>query len=226
VTHNVHVRLDDERQQRLHRLLGGGGPVTPPTLRARLAQTRPRPRRSPRPVARMVATGAAAALAALAVAFVLVLVHGSSHGPTVADAAQPSSLPAMAPAPPRDAGHPALLRASFAGVSYPYWKRQFGWRPTGRRADTVDGRRTETVFYQHTHHRIGYTVVDGAPLKPPAGAQRLVVNGLEIRAYKDGARDVITFRRSGHTCVLAGMVHRRSTLLKLASWKGDGAIAF
>jgi hypothetical protein len=69
-------------------------------------------------------------------------------------------------------------------------------------------------------------VVSGRPLEPPGHAERFVVNGLEIRAYTDGPRDVITFRRNGRTCVLAGAVHRRSTLLKLAAWKGDGAIVF
>jgi hypothetical protein len=32
--------------------------------------------------------------------------------------------------------------------------------------------------------------------------------------------------QESRTCVLAGVVHRRSTLVKLASWKADGAIAF
>jgi hypothetical protein len=36
----------------------------------------------------------------------------------------------------------------------------------------------------------------------------------------------VTFRRDGRTCVLAGIVHFRSTLLKLASWKGEGAVTF
>ena len=31
----------------------------------------------------------------------------------------------------------------------------------------VGGRATRTVFYRHTHHRIGYTVISGEPLKPP-----------------------------------------------------------
>ena len=53
-----------------------------------------------------------------------------------------------------------------------------------------------------------------------------MVNGLTMLAYKDGRRDVVTFERNGRTCVLAGVVHRRSTLVKLASWKADGSIVF
>jgi hypothetical protein len=111
-------------------------------------------------------------------------------------------------------------------VTYPDWAQKFGWRATGRRADSIGGRHTETVFYRHTHHRIGYTVVSGAPLDPPPGSQRVVVNGVHVHAYRDGIRDVVVFVRDGHTCVLAGFVHHRSTLLKLASWKGQGAISF
>jgi hypothetical protein len=217
-----HVDLHGERQQRVQRLLSSGGPATPPSLRARLATqpaTRPAPRRGLR-------AALAGGVAAAALATVLALTLAGQAGPTLADAARPAAWPATAPAPAPDQRRPGLLRASFAGVSYPDWERQFGWRATGRRHDTLDGRPAETVFYQHTHHRIGYTVVSGAPLEPPARAERFVVDGLEIRAYSDGPRDIITFRRDGRTCVLAGQVHRRSTLLKLASWKGDGAIVF
>jgi hypothetical protein len=220
---DVRTRLEDERQQRLHRLLGSGGPAMPTALRVRLAAAAQPARPRWTAVAR-VAAPATAALAALALALVLVL--GSGHGPTVADAARPSALAATAPAPARDEARPELLRAAFAGLRYPDWDRQFGWRAAGRRSDTVDGRATETVFYRHTHHRIGYTIVSGAPLPLPADAERIVVGGVELRAYMDGERDVVVFERGGHTCVLAGEVHRRSTLLKLASWHGDGAIAF
>jgi hypothetical protein len=168
-----------------------------------------------------VATVAAAAVLALT------LVAGIGTHPTIAEAARPSALAATAPAPAQDARRPTLLRASFAGVTYPDWTRRFGWRATGERRDSLEGgRAAQTVFYRHTHHRIGYTVVSGKPLKPPGHAQRFVVNGLQMLAYKDGRRDVVTFERNGRTCVLAGVVHRRSTLVKLASWKASGAIAF
>jgi hypothetical protein len=221
VTNELRTQLEDERQQRLHRLLSEGGPVTPPSLRERLAAPE---QRSSGSVLRWRVLAPAAVLAAAVLA--IVLVTGTSGAPSVAEAARPSALAATGPAPARDAARPTLLRATFAGVTFPDWDRQFGWRTTGRRTDTVDGRRTQTVFYQHTHHRIGYTVVDGAPLDKPADAQRLVVDGLKIRAYMDGKRDVVVFERGGRTCVLAGDVHARSTLFKLASWKGDGSVAF
>jgi hypothetical protein len=207
--------------ERVHRLLSTTGPATPLGLRERI--TAP-PRQRARP--RVALAGAVAAVAA-AVVFALTLVTHLGTHPTIAEAAHPSALAATAPAPAQDASRPTLLRASFAGVTYPDWKRQFGWRTTGQRHDELEGgRSSETVFYQHTHHRIGYTVVSGKPLKRPGNAQRFVVNGLLMLAYKDGRRDVVTFERNGRTCVLAGVVHHRSTLIKLASWKAEGAIAF
>jgi hypothetical protein len=224
MSRNLPAHALDERQQRVQRLLSSGGPATPPSLRARLARQPARPTRPAPWLGFRVAL--AGCVAAVSVVAVLALTLAGQAGPTLADAARPAAQPATAPAPAPDTRRSGLLRASFAGVSYPDWERQFGWRATGRRHDTLDGRTAETVFYQHTHHRIGYTVVSGEPLEPPGHAERLVVNGLEIRAYTDGPRDVITFRRNGRTCVLAGAVHRRSTLLKLASWKGEGEIVF
>jgi hypothetical protein len=214
----------DLRHERVHRLLSTAGPATPPGLRERIAAQTARPVRRSRP--RVVLAGAVAT-AACAVVLALTLVAELGGHPTIAEAARPSALAATARAPAQDARRPTLLRASFAGVTYPDWNRQFGWRTTGRRHDSLEGGRTaETVFYQHTHHRIGYTVVSGKPLERPGHAQRFVVNGLQMLAYKDGRRDVVTFERNGRTCVLAGVVHRRSTLVKLASWKADGAIVF
>jgi hypothetical protein len=214
----------DLRHERVHRLLSTAGPATPPGLRERIAAQSARPARRSRP--RVALAGAVATVAA-AVVLALTLVAELGGHPTIAEAARPSALAATAPAPAQDARRPTLLRASFAGVTYPDWNKQFGWRTTGRRHDSIEGGRSaETVFYQHTHHRIGYTVVSGKPLKPPGHAERYEANGLVMLAYKDGRRDVVTFERDGRTCVLAGVVHQRATLLKLAAWKADGAIAF
>jgi hypothetical protein len=214
----------DLRHESVHRLLSTAGPATPPGLRERIAAQTARPARRSR--ARVALAGAVATVAAAVVLAVALVAELGGH-PTIAEAARPSALAATAPAPAQDARRPTLLRASFAGVTYPDWNRQFGWRTTGRRHDSLEGGRSaETVFYQHTHHRIGYTVVSGKPLKPPGRAERYEANGLVMLAYKDGRRDVVTFERDGRTCVLAGVVHQRATLLKLASWKADGAIAF
>ena len=221
---SLYDQLQDPRQQRVHDLLTGGGPVTPPTVQASLRALRA-PAASRRRPGRLVLAGATA-LATLAAVLALALTAGSPTSPTVAEAAAVATRAATAPSPARDTAHPTLTRASFGGVTYPYWTGRFGWRVAGQRTDSLDGRATRTVFYRHTHHRIGYTVISGKPLKRPAGAQRLVVNGVEMYRYRDGRNTVVAFVRNGHTCVLAGYVHFASTLPKLASWDGDGAIPF
>ncbi len=209
---------------RVSSVLRAGGPATPPALRARVRALQERPQER-RPAPRL-AIAAATTLAAFGAVLVIALTAGSPTVPTVGDVATAATRAATAPAPARDARRPPLLRASFAGVTYPYWKQHFGWRATGARTDTIDGRPAKTVFYRHTHHRIGYTVVSGRPLKRPAGAERLVVDGVAMYRYRDGRNTVVSFERNGHTCVLAGYVHFATTLPKLASWNGRGAIAF
>jgi hypothetical protein len=212
------------RPDRVSSVLRAGGPATPPALRARLdALHAPR---APQPRAPRLAIAAATALATFGAVLAIALNTGSPAVPTVSDVSAAATRAATAPAPARDAEHPPLLRASFAGVVYPYWKQHFGWRTTGARTDTINGRAARTVFYQHTHHRIGYTVVSGRPLKRPAGAERLVVDGVAMYRYRDGRNTVVSFERNGHTCVLAGYVHFATTLPKLASWNGRGAVAF
>ena len=44
-------------------------------------------------------------------------------------------------------------------------------------------------------------------------------------ATTDG-EPAVTWLRGGHTCVLAGQGVPEDTLLELAAWKGDGAVAF
>jgi hypothetical protein len=221
---SLEAQLRSHRQQRIQGLLAGGGPATPPRLHARIAalQRESRPRPSP---ARRIAVVAAAGLAAFAAVLVLTIGGSTPGGPTLASAAQLSARQPTEPSPVHDLRRPSLLRERFKGVTYPYWYEQFNWFTAGQRTDDLGGGRTaHTVFYRHTHHRIGYTVVSGKPLIAPRSAERRVVDGLEMRGYRDGDRDVVTFVRNGHTCVLAGMVHSRGTLYKLAAWTGGGEL--
>jgi hypothetical protein len=218
-----------ERHRRVIETLRHGGPATPEGLRARLRAlelNRPERRRAlPRGVPRLLAPAAGvAALAVVAVAVVLSL--GGPAGPSVVQAAEIAQLPANEPTPVRDPATPAILAKQLDGVSFPDWSRKFGWRPEGARSDRLDGRRAETVFYTHHGHRIGYTVISGKPLEPPSGAQTLMRNGVEIHRYVDGDRTVVTFQRGGLTCVLSGHVIHADTPLKLAAWKGSGAVRF
>ena len=130
------------------------------------------------------------------------------------------------PTPAPDRANPTVLEKHLEGVTFPDWSKKFGSRAEGARTDRLDGRRAETVFYTHHGHRIGYTVISGEPLEPPEGAQTIRRNGVEIHRYKDGDRTVVTFERGGLTCILSSHVVHADTPLKLAAWKGSGAIRF
>ena len=111
------------------------------------------------------------------------------------------------------------LERSFAGVSYPDWGHEFGWHASGARRDEAGDRASDTVYYEHMGHRIGYTVLDGKAVGLPERGERVVRNGLEIQLYHDGEKSVAVFERNGRTCVLAGKVLADSTLIRLASWR-------
>jgi hypothetical protein len=179
-----------------------------------------------RPAVLRPALATAGVAAVLAVALAVALPLDGPSEPTVAEAAELSLHPATEPAPHESATRPELLRRSFAGVSYPAWSERFGWRATGARNDQLDSRATETVFYRHTHHRIGYTVISGAAIEAPADAEALTVEGIDLHRFRLGRQDVVTFERGGQTCVLSGAVHDPDTLVKLASWQGKGAVGF
>jgi hypothetical protein len=188
--------------RRVAHALGAGGPAVPDALLRRIDLLEPpRPRRALRPA---LAVGVAVALAAV----VAVVSSLGGTGASVSEAAQLSELPAQRSESAR----------SFAGVAYPDWRLAFKpWEKVGTRRDELGGRGTTTVFYRHTHHRIGYTVIAGDAIEPPADAERITANGLQLHRFELGKLDVVTFERNGRTCVLSGDVHDPDTLVRLAA---------
>jgi hypothetical protein len=208
-----------QRQRRVAATLQGG-PESP----ASLAMALPEPARAARWRRPTVRLGLAAATAAAVAAAVVAVFAPSGGGASAADVAVLGTLHATQPAPEPIPAREGRLNASFEGVSYPNWGHQFGWHATGARSDEVDGRSTRTVYYEHMGHRIGYTVVSGEPLDLPKGAERISRDGVQIALFRD--RDSAVFVRNGHTCILGGHVMQRSTLVKLAAWKGNGTLRF
>lgn len=166
-----------------------------------------------RPRALVLAGGS---LAALAVVLVLVLGGGGATVPTVADAAQAALRPATAPAPPARPGG-QLLTASVDGVAYPTWTRS-GWRAVGERNDTVAGRHVRTVLYVAPDGaRIGYAIAAGDALPLP-DARVVRLRGVAIRVLAVDGATVVTWRRDGHTCILAARGVDATSLVRLASY--------
>ena len=195
----------------------------PARLRTALSAERPAPAR--RRFAPLVWAGAAAAVAAVAVA--IVLLAGGASTPTIEQAAGLASRPATAPAPAPRADQPTLLTAEAEGLAYPNWAREFGWRASGERSDELGDRDATTVLYRNADdNRLAYTIVSGTALEPEPGAKPTTVDGVRLSVTRDGDRTVVTWLRDGHTCVLSGSGVPRRTMLELAAWKGDGAVAF
>jgi hypothetical protein len=205
-----------ERQRRVARALTLG-PATP---RAPAVVPKAAPR-AWRLMPRLAGAGALAAVAVLCIAVALQLVGGPS---TVAQAADLARMPATQAAPDSSGQQ---LQAPVDGVPFPDWGGRFGWHETGARRDTLDGRATRTVFYEHMGHRIAYTIVSGSPLPMPEHARIVRRGGRAIAVYHDprhGGHDIAVFRRGGRTCVLAGHVLRQSTLIALAAWDPERAL--
>ena len=211
-------RAPDRLHRRIEAMEADAARLTPrlPSLRRRAA---PRPRLRP-------AVAAASVVGALVVVLVVALSVDGPGESRVVQAAELSLTPSTEATPHTDEQQPALLRRSFAGVTFPAWSEKFGWHADGARSDELDGRETATVFYRHTHHRIGYTVISGRAIEPPEDAETLNAGGLELHRFRLGFQDVVTFERNGRTCVLSGDVHDPDTLVKLASWRGDGSVDF
>jgi hypothetical protein len=221
--------MTGERHQHVARLLGEYGPLAPPALRHRIeAQVAERAERRHWQWPQMTRLAVGTAVALVALALVLPRVFDSSSGePTVLDAHALSSAGPQATAPQSLPSQPQLLAAELDGVRFPNWEPEFGWRATGRSSEELDGRRAETVFYEHDGHEIAYTIVGGEALPAPPTATHRNVDGVELALYRasDG-HEIVSFQRQGKTCVLSGHVEHRSTLVKLASWHADGKLTF
>jgi len=94
------------------------------------------------------------------------------------------------------------------------------------RSDGLADRDARTVLYEHDGKRIAYTIVSGDGIAAPSDASTMKRDGVTLHAFGDRGRRVVTWWRNGRTCVLSGSDVGGRDLLKLAAWKGDGAVPF
>jgi anti-sigma factor ChrR (cupin superfamily) len=179
----------------------------------------PAPRTS-RPRARRLVPAAAVALAAVALVAVLLAGAGSS-APTVKKAAL-LALRQPTEGSPQELPGRRVLRRTAAGISFPYWEDDLGWNTGGARSDNYAGRSATTVFYTSTlpsgaSARVGYTILSGSALPLPH-SPAVENSGTRYFVINDGGATVVTWRRDGHTCILAARGVPPGTLLHLAAW--------
>jgi hypothetical protein len=217
IRHSPELTADLAEQERAVTMLRALDEPAPAALRARVNElTSPAAsRRAPRWRRAFVLPGATAIAAA--VAAVVILVSGGAGTPTVPTAARLALASATLPAPAADPNDAENLTLSAAGIPFPAWGPQKGWTATGARTDTVDGRRVTTVFYTgRTGKRIGYAITDGAPLSGAKG-DSVTRYGVRFTLQQSGPARLISWMRSGHTCVIAGRSVSYRALLTLAT---------
>jgi hypothetical protein len=158
-----------------------------------------------------LATGLAVAIAAVVIA-----VQGTP-APTVGQTAHLALSAATAPPPAEETVDHDLLTAHVGSVRFPSYDQTAGWRPTGVRRDSLNGRTVTTVFYNAPGGiRAGYSIVSGNMLAEPDGPS-LTTHGIRYTFARVGSGRLITWRRGGHTCVIAGRSLSDRTLLALAA---------
>lgn len=185
----------------------------PASLRAAVS-ARPRPARPPRR-GLMYAAAFSSAVAAVTVAIVLLLPGGAPGSPSVSQAAALALRgPVMAPPAPHSG---ARLNQDVQEVYFPDWSR-LGWRAIGQRVDRLGGRTAVTVYYAWRGRHVAYTILTAPPLRWP-GATTHMMHGIGLQSLDSGSRLIITWRRSGHTCVLSGAGVSVDQLARLAAWK-------
>jgi hypothetical protein len=163
-------------------------------------------------------------VAAATVALVLVL--GGPSAPSVLATASLATRGPLLPAPQEDGYKGTVLKVSIDGVPFPYWGDSFQWEAVGARDDKIKDRSAKTIFYENPKGvRAAYTILGGDKIDAPSNARKQTRHGTQLSIIKANGRRIVTWTRSGHTCVLsAPLTVPEEKLLELASWKGKGKV--
>lgn len=160
----------------------------------------------------------ASLLIVAALAFMAQKLITEGTAPSGPDVAQVAPVALRASSEPAPAARPGgeLLAVKAGPIAFPTWTRA-GWHAVGARADTVGGHELRTVFYADAAgRRIGYAIADAQ--LPVSGGRVVTRRGARLRVLDRGAASVVTWRRDGRTCILAGRDVPLGRLLTLASY--------
>jgi hypothetical protein len=169
---------------------------------------------------------AAAVVTALAAVLAFAPATGDPGPPSIVETARLALREPALPAPARDPRVPALLRASADGVRFPnYAHGGLGWRAEGQRHARRGGRELVVVSYGSSRHgHASYAIVGRPALRLAPGAPTVVRNGVRFAVLHDAGKTIVTWRRSGRTCVLVSRDAPAEALLRIAAWHPDGGL--
>jgi len=204
------ARATDRAPERLRRQIEGQRhAATRPGLRLRLGFS-----------SRIGFSAVLAAAAAAAIAVVtLALPSGTPGSPSIAQAESLALRGPTQPPPGLDPRNPrGMLARGVQDIYFPNWSTRFGWRATGARRDVLGGRPAITVYYSARGKLLAYTILGRPALSQPNASSR-VLNGVDLRTLRVNGRTVVTWRRSGHTCVISASGVPASVLRRLAAWR-------
>jgi anti-sigma factor RsiW len=147
--------------------------------------------------------GLAGALAAIGLALALILPAGTPGAPSISQAAALAVRGATAPAPgPAPHERSGLLNTNVGSLYFPNWTQRYGWQATGERRDHINGRVADTVYYRSHGQTIAYTIVQAPALEIPKSTHSRL-HGADLWTLNMGGRQIVTWRKEGHTCVLS-----------------------
>ncbi len=194
--------------------------TAPPQLRAAVARERLQHGRGARRTAVRRPLLAVAAGMAAVVAITVALLGGSgAEAPSAAQASAFALRPAILAPPSIDARNARFVARSVGTVRFPNYGYEGSWPAVGSRTDALSGRGAETVIYGRGPARVGYTIVEGAPLRVPASAPRASFRQVRARVlHRDGGTAVV-WTQGGHTCIVASRDAGVAQLLRFAAWR-------
>ena len=114
--------------------------------------------------------------------------------------------PELAPPPPGTAEPPGFAANAAAD----------GWVRIGTREDRLEGRDTETTYWQKAGSRVAYTTVSGGPVEIPQTGLQTGRRGLLLRGFDEDGRTAVAWNEDGHTVVISGIRISRASLYNLA----------
>ena len=110
------------------------------------------------------------------------------------------------------------------GIRFPYWGERFGWRSSGRGSTGSRGELPDGLLQRRSrpHGRLRDRRGQSGSRGAGAGREEWRAGTLYRLGRARGA-EVVTWKRGGHLCIVAGRGVSGSTLLALASWHEPAA---